>query len=315
MQRDLKLDGLKFIMIFLVVLGHLRFNDWKTGAITMIYAFHMPVFVFLSGLFTSSMTSREKRIKWLRRTFLIYVLAQALHVLLGACLGDTSNLSWRGVVFPGYTLWYLLCLIYWRMAVWYIFAKWGDVFLLVLSCIMAILSGLVPLDGELAFQRAFAFFPFFVLGFVFRRRNLLAKLDNIPITYAWVVLLLGVVVARFLPVYLPKVPYLDLKGAVLRNLQTVLGALLCFSIIRLSRLRFVERFAPYGRFSLWVYIGHSYLIILGNKFFPVWGIWLNLVTAILLAAVYCAFFVGLARVFEIIKNQTYYGDRLYDRRI
>jgi len=42
MQRDLNFDILKCFAIWLMVLGHSNFNS--EPAITMIYAFHMPVF-------------------------------------------------------------------------------------------------------------------------------------------------------------------------------------------------------------------------------------------------------------------------------
>ena len=60
-MRDLKLDGLKFIMIFLVVLGHLSYNDWGMETGLLIYSFHMPVFVFLSGYFTSRSTDAARQ--------------------------------------------------------------------------------------------------------------------------------------------------------------------------------------------------------------------------------------------------------------
>ena len=68
MNRDLKLDAIKFIMIFLVVLGHLGYNDYGLGINRVIYSFHMPVFIFLSGYFTSQNTNREKQTKWLKHT-------------------------------------------------------------------------------------------------------------------------------------------------------------------------------------------------------------------------------------------------------
>ena len=75
MQRDLKLDGLKFIMIFAVVLGHIDFSDWGMKTHVMITYFHMPVFVFLSGYFTAWTAGKEKRVKWLRRTLLTFLIA------------------------------------------------------------------------------------------------------------------------------------------------------------------------------------------------------------------------------------------------
>ena len=67
MKRDARLDGLKFVLIFLVVLGHLSYNDYGLGLTKMIYSFHMPVFVFLSGYFTSLNADRAKQVVWLKK--------------------------------------------------------------------------------------------------------------------------------------------------------------------------------------------------------------------------------------------------------
>ena len=60
-------DNIKFILIFLVVLGH--FADFHTAtSLNMrrlffyIYIFHMPLFIFISGLF-SKKTINEKKYK------------------------------------------------------------------------------------------------------------------------------------------------------------------------------------------------------------------------------------------------------------
>ena len=81
LKRDSSIDALKAVMVFLVVLGHTGGYDPLIRKV--IYSFHMPVFVFLSGYLTSSGTPKEKRRKWFIKTVLIYACAQAAHVLLG----------------------------------------------------------------------------------------------------------------------------------------------------------------------------------------------------------------------------------------
>ena len=54
-ERSSKWDILKFAMIFLVVLGHaaeynLRSSESMRSLFFFIYTFHMPVFIFVSGL-------------------------------------------------------------------------------------------------------------------------------------------------------------------------------------------------------------------------------------------------------------------------
>lgn len=55
-KRDLYFDNLKGILISLVVFGHLIENFYFKSKFveivyTFIYTFHMPAFIFLSGLF------------------------------------------------------------------------------------------------------------------------------------------------------------------------------------------------------------------------------------------------------------------------
>lgn len=267
----------------------------------------MPVFVFLSGYFTSMAADAQRRMQWLKKTLIIYAVAQlTLYVLrisldyLVGCLEnnsvDVKILSWDIVVLPELALWYLVCLVYWRLAVWAVFSKTNDLVLLAVSVVLALFSGFIPVDEHIAFQRAFAFFPFFVLGAVFRKRNLIMQLERLPMAVAAVLLLLGLFAARLLPTYLPILHYANWHQLVWRALQTGLGMFLCLLIVRLSRCGFTRLFAEYGKRTLWIYIGHIYFIILGWKLFPYFGITLNVLTAVLLAMIYCAFLVFLSRI-------------------
>lgn len=282
-NRDLKLDGLKFIMIFLVVLGHILYNDWGLGVNRIIYSFHMPMFIFLSGYFTSRNTNREKQVKWLKQTLLIYVIAQIANFVLTIGLEytrtllkhetfDTTLLTWNVLISPGFALWYLVCLVYWRFAVWRIFTKVDIIKLLCISCVFAFVSGFIPIDRDFSFQRAFSFFPFFVLGMIFRKQKLMLKLNKIPYVYAFIGLLIGFVIARFLPTYIPAFHYSHWYSPIVRIVQSGLGLYLCLLIIRVARINFVKKFAQCGVYTLWIYIGHSYLIMIGEKVFPFFGI-------------------------------------------
>lgn len=315
-NRDLKFDGLKFVMIFLVVLGHMSYNDYGLRLGRIIYSFHMPVFIFLSGYFTSLSASEEKQKQWLKKSFLIYFIAQVTHWMLRIGLEfitykvkdipfDTSIISWKVLISPELALWYIVCLLYWRVAIWKGLQKIGDVPLVIISVAVALLSGFIPIDHDFAFQRAFAFFPFFALGIVFKRRDLITQLERIPVRYAIVALVFGLIVARFLPSYMPKFHYENWHQPIWRFIQSGLGFYLCLFIIRVSRIKFIERFASFGEHTLWIYIGHTYLISIGEKAFPYLGIHLNIFTAIMLTMIYCAFFIFLSNLFGKLKNRLY----------
>jgi len=54
--RNLYFDNMKFILIFLVVLGHFanlhRLLPIMGGLNNAIYSFHMPLFIYISGYFS-----------------------------------------------------------------------------------------------------------------------------------------------------------------------------------------------------------------------------------------------------------------------
>ena len=312
MNRDLKIDGLKFIMIFCVVLGHLKFNDYGIHISKMLFSFHMPVFVFLSGYLTSLSPDWGKRWMWIKQTLCIYAVAQVLHIILGLCLHHQlslhfyQHLSIKDLICPEYTLWYLICLVYWRISVWTVFRSMDDILLLALSLMLAIISGFVPLDYEFSFQRAFAFFPVFVLGLLFKKHDGLSFLEKVPSVIALFLLVAGLLVARQLPAYLPAIHYTDSHDLVLRCLQTLMGIVLCLCIIRLSRFGFTERFAEYGKYTLWIYLGHSYLTrinVIERFLHHYFGIERTIWGALIICTFYCILFIMAARLFYSTKNR------------
>lgn len=324
MNRDLKLDGLKFILIFCVVLGHIGYNDYGLGISRIIYSFHMPMFVFLSGYFTSPNCIKKKQADFLKRTLLIYAIAQLAHFVLNLGLEyihalwthkafDSTLLTWKILVEPGLALWYLVCLMYWRYAIWKLFPNTSDKTLLCISCLLALFSGIVPIDNSFAFQRAFSFFPFFVIGHLFRKNNLIEKTNKIPWGYALITILVGFMIARNLPMYMPKLHYLYWYDPIYRIIQSCLGFLLCLSFIIITRFDFIERFAKYGSYTIWIYIGHTYLLKIGYKAFPFLGISFNLFTALLLSFFYCALFIIVAEAYHSYKDKTFFFSSFFNK--
>lgn len=107
--RNLRLDGLKLFLIVLVVVGHCieptRYINSVSGWLySVIYSFHMPLFVFLSGYFakiSSFAEWKKKGFKFLE-TFLVIMIPQFLFYR-----------SWHVFVNPENSGWYLLSLTWW----------------------------------------------------------------------------------------------------------------------------------------------------------------------------------------------------------
>ena len=302
MIRNQSFDGLKFIMIFLVVLGHISFYDYGFGVTKIIYSFHMPVFVFLSGYFTSWNKTNSDQNKWIKKTILIYAFAQLAHALISPFIG--WNVSWKNLFIPDFALWYIVCLLYWRIAFWKIFLKWNDIHLFLFSLTLAIISGFVPIDYEFSFQRAFAFFPFFALGLSAKKRNLVNQINKIPLFYAIIGLCIGFVIVHNFPWgYLPTKHYNFRPEPIIRCIQTIIAIYLCLIFIRISRNKFIEKLAYFGQYTLWIYIGHTYIIKIGIYLLNMYNYTLSLIQAVMLAIAYCVLFIWIAQKYANLRKK------------
>ena len=76
-KRDYRFDNLKGFLIFLVVLGHAieKFQGKSlmiSGSIySVIYSFHMPAFIFISGFFTNKAQINQQYYRKIVKTLLI----------------------------------------------------------------------------------------------------------------------------------------------------------------------------------------------------------------------------------------------------
>ena len=131
-ERNLKLDNAKGILITLVVIGHMLLPiQGTTRGVTnffyMIYAFHMPAFVFISGLLAQRIYTRvpKPHFNWRRwcSTLWLYLLFQFILFFSEIpAYGRTTR-------FPDFlhtsgAPWYLLALLLWyRMIPFFVWCR------------------------------------------------------------------------------------------------------------------------------------------------------------------------------------------------
>jgi len=193
-KRDIKIDNAKGALILLVVLGHLLQPTllredpslWflSKPLYLLVYLFHMPLFVFLSGYF-SKLTYTGSRLKENCLRFLLpYLFFQFLNQNIGHWVAwEANTLFIFNPFFPAHMMWYLLSLFMWRqMLPFFVRLK----FPLVISSVLALASGYLPLDGNfLSASQMISFFPFFILGYQLRNtKNLHAVINRIPLSLA-----------------------------------------------------------------------------------------------------------------------------------
>lgn len=198
--RNLKLDNAKGILITLVVIGHMLLPiQGTTRGVTnffyMIYAFHMPAFVFISGLLAQRIYTRVPKPHFNGRrwcsTLWLYLLFQFILFFSEIpAYGRTTR-------FPDFlhtsgAPWYLLALLLWYLMIPFFYAYRGKVLPVgipysliawILLTIMSLAGGylasgvLAGLGDFLALDRVIAFVPFFFAGYFIGPERLMRFLD------------------------------------------------------------------------------------------------------------------------------------------
>lgn len=252
-------DWLKGLLIFLVVLGHTGTalgDRW----LSVIYAFHMPLFVFVSGYF-----SRRKESLWegVKRLVILYLIFNTAYILLDIVLGESLTIA--RILSPSFAMWYLLSLVFWRIMIHFMPEKlesrpW---LLIMVSLLVSIGVGFVPVGTQLSFQRTFAFLPFFMGGYLLRKSNVVwpnMVSRHRYLSIAAIALLgLSVVNYLFMPVFYANHPYVETDGMMMRVLQTVIAAALSISILVLAPNK-SGAVTELGKSSLMVYILHPPMV-------------------------------------------------------
>ena len=180
--RIKELDSFKGFLIFIVVFGHfllpLKESPYPlfSRSFYLIYSFHMPAFVFLSGYFGySGWKKRGTNFRSLLSYVFLYLFMQGmLHICDIFFYGSTR-------IFPDFwhassTPWYILALIFWNVAILpaelFLRRREGKeitvylLFLILLSVPLSFLEVGRTLKDLLALDRTLSFAPFYYLGFL-----------------------------------------------------------------------------------------------------------------------------------------------------
>lgn len=172
-KRDADYCNLKFVLIFLVVYGHLiegRLEEsvLLTQIYRLIYTVHMPLFLFLSGFFMKGEARCRQQMKQL---LFYYMILQSLIVIWAALFSEGEY----SVFVPVWHLWYLLslgCMAALGL-LWHRFIrrfpkadKWAvKSGVLVFSVLFACKAGDMPFVGRfLSLSRTIVFLPYFFGG-------------------------------------------------------------------------------------------------------------------------------------------------------
>ncbi|MED4312880.1 acyltransferase family protein [Heyndrickxia coagulans] len=174
-KRNSYFDNAKFILIYLVVLGHL-ISPFKTEdnflftLYTVIFLFHMPAFILISGYFSKGYRNKGHISKSFKKILVPYFIFQCIYSVYYYYTGEESHLT-VNFLEPHWTLWFLLSLFFWNLML-HLFARF-HFFGLAAAAALGIGIGYWDEAGSfLSLSRTFVFFPYFLLGFLLEGRHL-----------------------------------------------------------------------------------------------------------------------------------------------
>jgi fucose 4-O-acetylase-like acetyltransferase len=170
-QRDAFFDNAKYLAIVLVAVGH----AWEPlkgdsrvleAAYTVVYSFHMPAFIIISGFFSRSFDMRPDRLRRLITGVAVpYIVFETAYPLFRRVV-DNAPEQEISLLDPWYLTWFLVALFVWRLTT----PIWNAVrHPLPLALGIAVLASVTPgIGDDLDLQRVLQFLPYFVLGLCMR---------------------------------------------------------------------------------------------------------------------------------------------------
>ncbi|WP_444900568.1 acyltransferase family protein [Microbulbifer sp. VAAC004] len=273
-MRDVTLDNFKFILIFLVVLGHMvepvmgRY-EWVKSIYVFIYLFHMPMFAYVSGV-VSSRDLNDKMVRGLIAKLLVpYFCLELVYSIFDYILFSKGSLNVSPLM-PYWILWYLLSLIFWRLML-PVFVQLR--FPVAIAVIAGLACGINNLDYNLSFSRTFVFFPFFLVGYFYHSR-IVGKMQGFngsALVGSSVIFLVFTILLAVPGVQEFKVGWLYGSRSYARlGAEWEYGVFYRFSlyilalILGLSLLSIVQKtkniFTSYGENSLYIYVLHGFVV-------------------------------------------------------
>ena len=268
-------DNIKFLLIWLVVIGHfidycpeIRTLEWFRGIYVYIYAFHMPLFIFMSGLFFKSRDIVNKVFGF----FAIYAVMKVITAVSEVIIGWRISFS---LFFGAAPPWYMFALAGF-MIISYVLRNVDKRLVLIIAVVVACFAGYdVEIGDKYALSRIIVFYPFFVAGTMTDPE----KLDRV--TNKGIYKALGGVILivwglfcgfdyyniyKLRPLLTGRNNYWILKGAMAdfgglyRLLCYAISALLCFAVISLLARRKYALMTMVGEKTLQIYFWHTFFI-------------------------------------------------------
>jgi fucose 4-O-acetylase-like acetyltransferase len=280
-KRDYLVDNLKVTLMFTVVFGHtieyyINQDDILKSMYMYIYIFHMPLFIFISGYLSKK--SVKSNLILVKKLLIPYIFFDIVWYI-GAYIVTGKNMF--SIFYPGWTLWYLLSLFFWRVSIKHLTKI---KFIIPISFALGLLIGLDSIaQNFLSISRTIVFLPFFLIGYYIDSIKL-NKINNMNKGIGYLIVIVFILISIYISKYdvvgykflynshAYKTNHLNIvQGLVGRSLLYIGSIILSIGIINVMPNKKIW-YSKYGKNTMNVYVFHIYLIVIIIHFIPKWNI-------------------------------------------
>ena len=313
-ERNPFWDSLKYLLIFIVVYGHMietcvedsRFNQTTYN---FIYLFHMPLFVFISGRF-SHIKDRRRYLFRLLTIFETYIVFQFIRC--SKSIFTDGHLSlFPDLLIPKGILWYLACLTLWRIIVYTMtdcFLERMKWYILSFFFVAGLGIGFIIIpDGTII--RFFTLGIFFFIGYYIKDSQMESLFQKIP---GWTAVILIIIIWFLVYFYINidirsviyfgsyydnfPIPPLYYFGA--RIFLYVFTVVVGFILMRIVYAK--PLLSSYGKYSLAIFMYHTFIVQALRPLFANGTIPFNEVLLLVISILVCFSLAWLTQHFKII---------------
>lgn len=168
-------DTVKFLMILAVVIGHcverMKYaDDMSVVSLNLfIYTFHMPMFLFIFGVFYSEKNTVRKIVFYLTAGYFLRIYLYLSTLLING----HANFK---PFYEGGPPWFMFVLAWYTLIAW-LLRKADQRIVFAVSIVIPLITGYFRCINDcLCLSRMFVYFPFFWLGKMFDRDMILMKI-------------------------------------------------------------------------------------------------------------------------------------------
>lgn len=271
-NRESYFDNAKFILIILVVFGHvirsfIDDNEFMLNVYKFLYTFHMPAFILISGFFAKGYNKKGYVQKIFKKLIIPYLIFQGIYSVY-YFLVESGNTLAVDPFDPHWSLWFLMSLFFWNLFL-FAYTKLDKRLAMLIAIGLGVAIGYVDsASNYLSVSRTFVFFPLFLTGFYLDKSHF-KKLTTAKVRLASIALLLVTFIAYFNLDFdyewlFGSKPYSAVSNADAADAFIRLGFYSLTFILTFSFLSLIPKrnffFTHWGTRTFYVYLLHGFIV-------------------------------------------------------